>query len=203
MLDQDLIKSLEGIVGSEKVLTSDEDVADRRHDYWVLSHLQSWVDVFEGRPNVFADATGVLRTGNTVVFRIGSDALGTAKAITQYALQPALKESGLPTGAVSLVASETHAAGWAMFSDNRLALAVARGSGDAVNQLGAVARQTGIPVSLHGTGGAWILATKTADPNDFINAIMYSLDRKVCNTLNTLILTKDRRTIYSFLLCFR
>ena len=28
--------------------------------------------VFEGRPNVFADATGVLRTGNTVVFRIGS-----------------------------------------------------------------------------------------------------------------------------------
>jgi glutamate-5-semialdehyde dehydrogenase len=33
--------------------------------------------VFEGRPNVFADATGVLRAGNTVVFRIGSDALGT------------------------------------------------------------------------------------------------------------------------------
>ena len=37
--------------------------------------------VFEGRPNVFADATGVLRTGNTVVMRIGSDALGTAEAI--------------------------------------------------------------------------------------------------------------------------
>ena len=31
--------------------------------------------VFEGRPNVFADAAGVIRTGNTVVFRIGSDAL--------------------------------------------------------------------------------------------------------------------------------
>ena len=165
------------------------------HSGWKVEQIHSGLGpvgfVFEGRPNVFADATGVLRTGNTVVFRIGSDALGTAKAITQYALQPALKESGLPTGAVSLVASETHAAGWAMFSDNRLALAVARGSGDAVNQLGAVARQTGIPVSLHGTGGAWILATKTADPNDFINAIMYSLDRKVCNTLNTLILTKD------------
>ena len=37
--------------------------------------------VFEGRPNVFADATGVLRTGNTVVMRIGRDALGTAEAI--------------------------------------------------------------------------------------------------------------------------
>ena len=38
--------------------------------------------VFEGRPNVFADATGVLRGGNTAVMRIGSDALGTAVAIS-------------------------------------------------------------------------------------------------------------------------
>ena len=42
--------------------------------------------VFEGRPNVFADATGVLRGGNTVVFRIGSDALGTARAIVRHAV---------------------------------------------------------------------------------------------------------------------
>lgn len=48
--------------------------------------------VFEGRPNVFADATGVLRGGNTVVFRIGSDALGTARAIVHHALTPALRE---------------------------------------------------------------------------------------------------------------
>ena len=34
--------------------------------------------VFEGRPNVFADACGVLRSGYSGVFRIGSDALGTA-----------------------------------------------------------------------------------------------------------------------------
>ena len=165
------------------------------HPGWKVEQIHSGLGpigfIFEGRPNVFADATGVLKTGNTVVFRIGSDALNTAKAITQHALQPALKESGLPSGAVSLVASETHASGWAMFSDSRLALAVARGSGIAVNQLGAVARQTGIPVSLHGTGGAWILATKTANRNDFINSIVHSLDRKVCNTLNTLVLTKD------------
>ena len=37
--------------------------------------------VFEGRPNVLADACGVLRSGNTVVFRIGGDALRTARAI--------------------------------------------------------------------------------------------------------------------------
>ena len=51
-----------------------------------------------------------------------------------------------------LVESAAHAAGWALFADKRVALAVARGSGVAVAQLGAVARQHGVPVSLHGTG---------------------------------------------------
>ena len=47
--------------------------------------------VFEGRPNVFADATGVLRGGNTVVFRIGSDALGTARALMEHVVAPAIE----------------------------------------------------------------------------------------------------------------
>jgi len=140
--------------------------------------------VFEGRPNVFADATGVLRTGNTVVFRIGSDALGTASAIMEHAVEPALREAGLPAGSVGLVASEAHAAGWALFSDQRLGLAVARGSGRAVAQLGAVARQHGVPVSLHGTGGAWMVVAAGADRAVLHDAVLHSLDRKVCNTLN-------------------
>ncbi len=141
--------------------------------------------VFEGRPNVFADACGVLRSGNTVVFRIGSDALGTAQAIVDHALDPALSEAGLPAGAAGLVASAAHSAGWAMFSDPRLSLAVARGSGEAVAQLGAVARQAGIPVSLHGTGGAWIVTGESCDPSRLETVVGHSLDRKVCNTLNT------------------
>jgi glutamate-5-semialdehyde dehydrogenase len=159
------------------------------HDGWRVDQVTAGLGVvgfvFEGRPNVFADATGVLRGGNTVVFRIGSDALGTARAIVEHALDPALDEAGLPVGAASLVASPSRAAGWAMFSDTRLGLAVARGSGAAVAQLGAVARQAGIPVSLHGTGGAWIVAGETARPEDVANAVYHSLDRKVCNTLNT------------------
>lgn len=148
--------------------------------------------VFEGRPNVFADATGVLRTGNTVVFRIGSDALGTARAIVEHALDPALRAAGLPEGAAALVASPEHAAGWAMFSDPRLALAVARGSGPAVAQLGAIARQAGTPVSLHGTGGAWLVADAAADARRFEAAVYHSLDRKVCNTLNVCCVVRER-----------
>ncbi|MDG1400181.1 MAG: glutamate-5-semialdehyde dehydrogenase [Candidatus Binatia bacterium] len=140
--------------------------------------------VFEGRPNVLADATGVLRSGNTVVFRIGSDALQTAQCLMSEALSPALLASGLPEGAVVLIESAAHAAGWALFSNRDVSLAVARGSGPAVATLGSLARQAGVPASLHGTGGAWIVGSKTATPTSFAAAIEASLDRKVCNTLN-------------------
>lgn len=173
-----------------------QQVAEVCHDGWTV---QQWRDplgvvgfVFEGRPNVFADATGVLRTGNTVVFRIGSDALGTARAIVEVAVAPALAAAGLPAGAVQLVDSAAHAAGWALFSDTRLGLAVARGSGTAVAQLGAVARQHGVPVSLHGTGGAWMVAAADADIDTFALAVRHSLDRKVCNTLNVCCIVRER-----------
>ncbi len=159
------------------------------HDGWRLEQVTDRLGVvafvFEGRPNVFADACGVLRSGNTVVFRIGSDALGTARAIVEHALDPALAEAGLPAGAAALVDAPSRAAGWALFSDRRLALAVARGSGEAVRQLGAVASQAGNDVSLHGTGGAWIVGSPQADTDRFRAAVHRSLDRKVCNTLNT------------------
>ena len=162
----DMISGLRGWAATPSSVGTPVEQHD--HDGWSVELVRSGLGVvgfvFEGRPNVFADATGVLRAGNTVVFRIGSDALGTARAIVEHALDPAIALAGLPDGAVSLVDSPARSAGWAMFSDPSLALAVARGSGGAVAQLGAVARQAGIPVSLHGTGGAWIVAGPDADP---------------------------------------
>ena len=186
-----------GLLQWQGVVSSRGKVIERiDHPGWTLEQVTAPLGVvgfvFEGRPNVFADATGVLLGGNTVVFRIGSDALGTARAIMAEALEPALTAAGLPAGAVSLVDSAEHAAGWAMFADPRLALAVARGSGPAVSQLGAVARQAGTPVSLHGTGGAWIVADHSADAHRFAEAVFHSLDRKVCNTLNVCCIVRDR-----------
>lgn len=167
-----------------------------QHDGWSVELMRAGLGVvgfvFEGRPNVFADACGVIRSGNTVVFRIGSDALGTARAIVEHALDPALADAGLPPGTASLIDSPSRATGWSMFSDPRLGLAVARGSGTAVSQLGAVAQQAGNPVSLHGTGGAWMLVGESADPDWLGAAVTASLDRKVCNTLNTCCVTASR-----------
>jgi glutamate-5-semialdehyde dehydrogenase len=179
-------------------LPSGRDAVVERIDHagWRVEQRRSPLGVvgfvFEGRPNVFADATGVLRIGNTVVFRIGSDALRTAVAIEQHALAPALAAAGLPAGSVRLLASPSRAAGFALFSHPLVALAVARGSGPAVAQLGAVARQAGLPVSLHGTGGAWLVAGTGADAGRFERAVFQSLDRKVCNTLNVCCIVNNR-----------
>ena len=167
----------------------DKQLSEVVHDGWLVEERTAPLGVlgfvFEGRPNVFADATGVLRSGNTVVFRIGSDALGTAKQLMALVVAPALQKSGLPIGSVVLIDSPEHAAGWALFSDARLSLAVARGSGEAVAQLGAIAQQSGVPVSLHGTGGAWMIVGD-ADESRLKLVIENSLDRKVCNTLNVI-----------------
>ncbi len=169
-------------------LRRDAPLGEVVHDGWSVAARRAPLGVvgfvFEGRPNVFADGAGIVRAGNAVVMRIGSDALGTAEAIVAHALAPALDAAGLPAGTVSLVRSPARAAGWALFADRRLALAVARGSGSAVAQLGAVARQSGTPLSLHGTGGAWLVAAPSADQERFRRAVVNSLDRKVCNTLN-------------------
>lgn len=178
--------------------TRDVAVQSINHEGWTVEQRRAPLGVvgfvFEGRPNVFADATGVLRTGNTVVFRIGSDALRTARAIMDHAVRPALAAAGLPAGSVGLLDSPSRATGWALFSHPSVGLAVARGSGEAVAQLGGVARQAGVPVSLHGTGGAWMVATAKADAERFRQTVRWSLDRKVCNTLNVCVLTKSMAT---------
>jgi glutamate-5-semialdehyde dehydrogenase len=180
---------IEGLLGWAKMGTARGRVIETvEHSGWAVDLIAAELGVvafvFEGRPNVLADATGVLKGGNTVVFRIGRDALRTATAIMETALVPSLAEAGLPSGAVRLVQSAEHAAGWALFNDRRLSLAVARGSGPAVAALGGLARQAGVPVSLHGTGGAWLVATAQTAVGDLERNVMLSLDRKVCNTLN-------------------
>ena len=190
----DMIAGLRGWRDSS--LRRDDPIGRIEHAGWSVDARKAPLGVvafvFEGRPNVFADAAGVVRTGNTVVMRIGSDAFGTAGAIVANAVEPALAAAGMPSGTMSLVRSKERSAGWALFAQAGVSLAVARGSGFAVAQLGAVARQSGTPVSLHGTGGAWLVAGLAADADRFASSITNSLDRKVCNTLNVCCIPRDR-----------
>ncbi len=183
---------IEGLLGWEKAPSRRGEVIERREGPdWTIERRRAPVGVvafvFEGRPNVFADGAGVVRGGNTSVMRIGSDALGTAEAIQSHALATALATSGLPAGAVTLVRSPSHGAAQALFTIPQVRLAVARGSGPTTRLLGSIAARHGIPVSLHGTGGAWMYLAEDAPPRTARSAVVRSLDRKVCNTLNTIV----------------
>ena len=163
-------------------------VEEIRHGSWTVSQVLAPLGVvgfvFEGRPNVVVDACGVLVSGNSCVFRIGRDARGTAEAIIREVVEPALLESDLPADSVVLIPRDDHASGWALFANVDISLAVARGSGSAVRDLGSVASQSGVPVSLHGRGGAWFLVGDSADQGRLQATLRNSLDRKVCNTAN-------------------
>ena len=163
---------------------------------WSISAIKAPVGivgfVFEGRPSVLVDACGVLASGNVAVLRIGDDAAGTAQAMLEQAVRPALADAELSEGSVMLLPRLGREAAWALFTDRRLGLAIARGSGPAVRQLGDLATQSGIPVSLHGVGGAWMFADESADARRFAEAVEASLDRKVCNTLNTCCIVRRR-----------
>lgn len=190
-------KMIEGLRGWAETPTRRDSVMetvdhDGFHIELVGAALGIVAFVFEGRPNVLADACGVLRGGNTVIFRIGSDALATAREIMRLAVRPALVDAGLPEHALTLIDSPAHAAGWSLFLDQRLALAVARGSGPAVDLLGSLAQSAGTPVSLHGTGGAWMIVSANVQTESLSDAVVRSLDRKVCNTLNTCCIVKSR-----------
>jgi glutamate-5-semialdehyde dehydrogenase len=111
-------------------------------------------------------------------------------------IRPSLIQAGLPVDAVALLNSPEHAAGWSLFSDSRLGLAVARGSGTAVSELGSIAQQSGVPVSLHGTGGAWMVVGEEASLERLESCVLHSLDRKVCNTLNVVTVIRHLASVH-------
>ena len=180
----------------EQAIMRVESTGQTLHDGWSVDLIKSPLGVvgfvFEGRPNVIADATGVLKSGNTAIFRVGQDALKTANAILELALYPALDAANISRYVIQILGRPERSTAWALFSNSDLDLAVARGSGTAVRMLGGIAQQAGVPVSLHGTGGAWMMTSESTDLDRLKAAIIGSLDRKVCNTLNTLCILKSR-----------
>ena len=174
-----------------------QQVGEVRHDGW---RVEQWRDplgvvgfVFEGRPNVFADATGVLRTGNTVVFRIGSDALGTARAIMAHAVAPALRAAGLPDGAVQLVDSAAHAAGLGAVRRH----AAVAGRRPRLGRGRRPARRRRPPARCAGQPARhrWRVAGRGRQRRRGRSSravVRHSLDRKVCNTLNVCCIVRSR-----------
>lgn len=147
--------------------------------------------VFEARPNVTVDvASQVLKARSAAVLRTGAAALGSARALVELVLAPALESAGVPADAVQLVPVPGHAGADALVGlPDLVPLVVVRGSGEVTRRLSALGAAAGVRVLAHADGGGVLYLHESADEDDVARLVTESTDRLgVCNRLNLLLI---------------
>ena len=145
--------------------------------------------VYESRPNVTADAGALcLRSGNCVILRGGSDAIGSSTEITK-ALRAGLAEAGLPEDAIQLVGTTDRAAVGAMLTglNGSIDMIIPRGGKSLVARVQAEAR---VPVLSHLEGICHTYVHVGADPEKAVALTLNAKMRRtgVCGSTETLLI---------------
>jgi len=144
--------------------------------------------IYEARPNVTSDAAGLcVKSGNAVILRGGSEALGTNKAIARV-LQAALARQKLPPDAVQCVETDDRSAVDALLGASEFVdMIIPRGGKELIRK---VAEASRVPVLKHYEG---ICHTYIAKEADLAKAIAIAVNAKcqrpgVCNAMETLLI---------------
>jgi glutamate-5-semialdehyde dehydrogenase len=149
---------------------------------------------FEARPNVVVDiASQFVKSRNAGVLRTGSAALGSAAALLDHVVGPALGEAGLDPDVIQLVRLPgRHAATALVQQPKLLPLVILRGSGTSTRELATTAALHGVRTLAHADGGAVIYLDASADRQLAARLVTGSLDRLgVCNRLNLLLVQQS------------
>ncbi|MFD1735926.1 glutamate-5-semialdehyde dehydrogenase [Bacillus salitolerans] len=147
--------------------------------------------IYEARPNVTVDATGLaLKSGNAIVLKGGSSAISSNERIVDV-IHQALEETDIPKDAVQFIATTDREATKQLFTmKQHIDVLIPRGGGSLIN---AVVNNATVPVLETGVGNCHIYIDKEADLQKalsiFVNA---KTDRPaVCNAAETLIVHKE------------
>jgi glutamate-5-semialdehyde dehydrogenase len=143
--------------------------------------------VYEGRPNVTADAVGIcLKSGNAVVLRGSSSAFSSNAAIVSV-LREAVHDAGLPAESIQLLDSTTR--------DSVKELMRARGVVDVLIPRGgaslikAVVEESTVPVIETGVGNCHVYVDAGADLEKALAVTLNSKTQRLstCNTAESLL----------------
>ncbi|PMC35308.1 glutamate-5-semialdehyde dehydrogenase [Bacillus sp. UMB0899] len=147
--------------------------------------------IYEARPNVTVDATGLaLKSGNAIVLKGGSSALSSNKTIVEV-MHEALDETKIPKEAVQFIASIEREATQQLFTmKEHIDVLIPRGGGSLIN---AVVNNATVPVLETGVGNCHLYIDVEADVEKALNILVNAkTDRPaVCNALETAIIHKD------------
>ena len=147
--------------------------------------------IYEARPNVTSDVSGLcLKSGNAVILRGSSYCLDSNKAILQT-LQNALQKNNLDKNIVQLIDSKDRQDTLKfMQMTDYIDLIVPRGGRSLIN---ALVENAKVPFILDGDGNVHLYVHSDAKRSDIINIILNSKVQRpgVCNALETLIIHDD------------
>ncbi len=143
--------------------------------------------IYESRPNVTADVTGLcLKAGNAVLLRGGSEAIRSNTAIAAV-LTGSAEAAGIPRGAIGIVEVTDRAAVHALLKlDRYIDLVIPRGGEDLVRT---VKEMSTIPVIAHEKGLCHIYVDAAADLSMAEELVMNAKVERpgVCNAVETLL----------------
>jgi len=143
--------------------------------------------IYEARPNVTADASGLcIKAGNSVILRGGSESIRSNMAIGAV-LRDALKRNGLPEDAIQVVPVADRAAVLEMLKlEDYIDLIIPRG-GEGLIRF--VSENSRIPVLKHYKGVCHIFVDESADPKMAESICINAKVQRpgVCNAMETLL----------------
>jgi glutamate-5-semialdehyde dehydrogenase len=147
--------------------------------------------IYESRPNVTADASGLcLKSGNSVILRGGSEAFHSNQAIGQV-LRKALVKTGLPQEAIQIFPhTERKAIQEMLRLQGKIDLIIPRGGEELIRF---VTDHSKIPVIQHFKGVCHIFVDASADLEMAIRICLNAKVQKpgVCNAMETLLVHQN------------
>lgn len=147
--------------------------------------------IYEARPNVTVDATGLaLKSGNAIVLKGGSSAINSNKTIVEV-IHRGLAQTKIPKEAVQFIASTDREATKQLFTmKEHIDVLIPRGGGSLIK---AVVNNATVPVLETGVGNCHLYIDKEADVQKALAILVNAkLDRPaVCNALETAIIHND------------
>ncbi len=147
--------------------------------------------IYEARPNVTVDATGLaLKSGNAIVLKGGSSALHSNQAIVDV-IHAALEETKIPKDAVQFIDSTDRTATQELFTmKEHIDVLIPRGGASLIR---AVVNHATVPVLETGVGNCHIYIDAEADCEKALSIMVNAkTDRPaVCNAAETVIVHQD------------
>ncbi len=147
--------------------------------------------IFEARPNVTVDATGLtFKSGNAVILRGGKEAIQTNAALVKI-LRESLQSQHLPVDAVQLITDTSHAIADEMMNlTDYIDVLIPRGGRGLIQRVVTTAM---VPVIETGAGNCHIYIDKDADLTMATNITVNAKVQRpsVCNAAEKLLIHRD------------